>query len=83
MGTASKEAGGVCFHTHCEQIVQIADHGSENIVSEIVLTRAERNWSEGSSKSLLEEFGADLGMADLAMAMLQGCAAADSGIRIF
>ena len=51
----------------------------EKILTEIIPTCIERHWSEGSTNTLVEEFGADDKRADLVMAILEGCSVADAG----
>ena len=79
IGASVKEAGGVRFYVHYEQITQIADYGMEKILEEILPTCIDNKWSELSSQKLLHKFGNDQGKAELAMAILEGGAIADSG----
>ena len=48
-------------------------------MTNIIPTCIERHWSEGSTNTLVEEFGSDDKRADLAMAILEGCSVADAG----
>ena len=54
-----KDSGGVRLYTHYEQIVQIFDYGLDNILTEIVQSCIEMNWSDGSASYLIENFVTD------------------------
>lgn len=79
MQSEIKNAGGVRFYVHYEQIVQIVDYGLERIIDLILPTCIASKWSKESASKLMTKFGTEEKKADLAMAIFEGAVIADSG----
>ena len=73
-----KDAGGVRFFRHYEQIVQISEFGLDVVLKEMVKPCFRNKWSEESSKNLLLQFDGTINLAKLAMAMVESVEIVDS-----
>ena len=81
-GESVLTAGGVRFFVKFEQMCQLAKHGLENVVHDVVSWCVENKISEVSSQKLYDTFNTDTnGAAKLGMAIVEMAAIAD-GLKI-
>jgi len=81
-GEEVREAGGVRFCRHLEQVMQFHKFGLENVVIEIAIPCKDRKWSEKSAKKLIAAFGTEETKSDLAMAILESAVVSDVGLHL-
>eukprot|EP00957_Ditylum_brightwellii_P110817 8452221-Ditylum_brightwellii.AAC.1 len=76
---AVKDAGGIHFFCHYEQIVQLIIYGLDKVVDDIVKQLLDHGWSKDSCKKLLKVSDGEDMTAHLGMTMVEAAAISDFG----
>ena len=74
-----KDAGGVRFFRHYEQIVQLITYGLDKVIDDILKPSLDHGWSKESCNKLLERFDGEDMNPSLEMAMIEAVAISDFG----